>query len=80
MTYKTVQKLKDGDFKGLTLIQGNTFEKMLEVVKKDYAILVVLQIMKHSFMLRYSFVRTSEERIPSSEGKKGTPAKVAFNL
>ena len=34
MRYKTVQKLKDEDFKRSTGIQRSTFEKMLEVVEK----------------------------------------------
>jgi hypothetical protein len=33
MRYKTVQTLKDEDFKRLTGVQRNTFKKMLEVVE-----------------------------------------------
>jgi hypothetical protein len=34
MRYESVQKLKGEDFKRLTGVQRNTFEKMLEVVEK----------------------------------------------
>lgn len=34
MRYETIQQLKDTDFKRLTGVQRETFEKMLEVVQK----------------------------------------------
>jgi hypothetical protein len=34
MNYKTIEHLKDSDFKRLTGVQRKTFEQMLAVVKK----------------------------------------------